>query len=114
TCIAVLVAGLSVMNVPVMNALSRAPDTLVLAHRGYTADAVENTVSSLKAAREAGADFVEMDVMETADRQFVVMHDANLSRLAGVDAAVGDLTLDEMTALTVSDSHGNTDGIPSL
>ncbi|MGL3149936.1 glycerophosphoryl diester phosphodiesterase membrane domain-containing protein [Microbacterium sp. A82] len=113
-CAAALIAGLSVVNLPLMNALSRAPDTLVIAHRGYTAEAVENTLSSLEAAREVGADFVEMDVMETADRQFVVMHDANLSRLADHDSAVSELTLDELSALTVHDTQGNSDRIPSL
>lgn len=113
-CVVVLAGGLSLANLPLMNALSRAPDTLVLAHRGHTADAVENTLSSLKAAREVGADFVEMDVMETADRQFVVMHDSNLARLADLDAAVSELTLDELTALTVQDAQGNSDGVPSL
>lgn len=111
---AVLVVALSAVNIPLMDALSRAPQTLVIAHRGATADAVENTISSLRAAREIDADFVEMDVMETADGQFVVMHDANLSRLADLDAAVGDLTLDELTALTVHDAAGRTGRIPSL
>ncbi|MGP6171427.1 glycerophosphoryl diester phosphodiesterase membrane domain-containing protein [Microbacterium sp. A196] len=113
-CIAVLVIGLSAVNIPVMNALSREPSTLVLAHRGDTADAVENTIASLKAARDADADFVEMDVMETADRRFVVMHDAELTRLTGEAGKVGDLTLDELVAMTVHDSQGNSDRIPSL
>lgn len=111
---AVLVVALTIANVPLMTALSRAPETLMIAHRGATADAVENTLSSLRAAREIGADFVEMDVMETADGKFVVMHDANLSRLADLDAAVADLTLEELTALTVHDAAGNSDRVPSL
>lgn len=109
-----LVVGLSVANLPAMQALSRAPESLVLAHRGYTATAVENTISSLRTARDAGADFVEMDVMESADGRFIVMHDSTLGRLADVDAKVGELTFDELTAMTVHDQRGNSDSIPSL
>lgn len=113
-CISLLVIGLSAVNVPVMNALSREPGTLVLAHRGDVAHAVENTISALKAARESDADLVEMDVMETADDKFIVMHDSELSRLAGQAVNVGDLTQDELVAITVHDEAGNTDSIPSL
>jgi glycerophosphoryl diester phosphodiesterase len=113
-CIGLLMIGLSAVNVPVMNALSREPSTLVLAHRGDVAHAVENTVSALKAARESDADIVEMDVMETADGKFIVMHDSELSRLTGQAVNVGDLTLDELVAMTVHDEAGNSDSIPSL
>lgn len=97
-----------------MNKLATQPETLVIGHRGDPNGGVENTVSSLDAAKESGADLVEMDVLQTKDEQFVVMHDANLQRLAGTNANVKDLTLDELTKLTVRDLDGHEDTIPSL
>lgn len=105
---------LGVANLTPMQNISRAPDTLVLAHRGFTVNAVENTLSSLRAAAEAGVDLVEMDVMQAKDGGFIAMHDADLGRLTGVQAAVKDLTMEELTALTVRDRDGNEDRIPTF
>lgn len=84
-----------------------APDTLVLGHRGFSDGGAENTIAGLEAAAAAGADLVEIDVMQTADERFVVMHDASLSRLTGQDLKVMDLTLDELRRLTVRDQFGH-------
>ncbi|SEB81414.1 glycerophosphoryl diester phosphodiesterase [Nocardioides exalbidus] len=70
--------------------------TVVVGHRGYTAEGVENTIPALEAAAAAGADVVEMDVLETKDQQLVVMHDPNLGRLAGQDVDVWDRDLDQL------------------
>ena len=70
--------------------------TVVVGHRGYTAEAVENTIPALEAAAAAGADVVEMDVLETKDQQLVVMHDVNLKRLAGEDVDVWDEDLADL------------------
>ena len=45
-----------------------------------------------------------MDVQETKDGQFVMMHDANLKQLAGLDAQPQDLTLAELTSLEISEN----------
>lgn len=97
-----------------MEKIADHPKTLVLAHRGFSDGGVENTISGLEAASRAGADLVEMDVMQSKDQQFVVMHDANLKRLTGKDLAVKDLTLKELTAMTVRDLEDNEDRIPTL
>lgn len=109
-----LAAVLSVAGWDTLHRLAEAPTTLVLAHRGFSDGGVENTLSGLDAAATAGADLVEMDVMQTADGQFVAMHDAQLSRLAGRDVAVKDLTLAEITAISVHDRAGHEDRIPSF
>jgi glycerophosphoryl diester phosphodiesterase len=106
--------GLGTVAVDTMQRLSDAPETLVLAHRGFSDGGVENTLGGLDAAHAAGADLVEMDVMQTADGEFVAMHDATLGRLAGRPDAVKDLTLAELTAITVHDQHGHEDLIPSF
>lgn len=48
---------------------------LVLAHRGLSAAAPENTVEAFLAATSAGADGIELDVQQTADEALVVYHD---------------------------------------
>lgn len=53
--------------------------TLVVAHRGASAAAPENTVEAYRLARELGADWVELDVRRTADDVLVVHHDASLA-----------------------------------
>lgn len=110
----VMVAVLGAANLPVMQRISEAPQTLVLAHRGFSDGGVENTIGGLEAAAAAGADLVEMDVMETKDGQFVAMHDSSLSRLAGIDEQVKNLTLAELTAITVHDMQGHSELIPSF
>ena len=117
TVVVIAVVGSAAFAAAGWNTLHRlhaAPDTLVLAHRGFSDGGVENTIGGLEAADAAGADLVEMDVMETADNEFVVMHDADLTRLAGEKLRVADLTLAELTAVTVRDLAGHEDTIPSL
>lgn len=106
--------GFGAAAIPTMHRLAEHPDTLVFAHRGFSDGGVENTICGLEAAAAAGADLVEMDVMQTKEGAFVAMHDANLSRLSDQDVAVKDLTLDEMTAMTVRDIAGHECAIPAF
>ena len=84
------------------------PDTntpLVISHRGVSnKNGVQNTVQSLEKTAQLKPDLVEMDVQETKDGQFVVMHDANLKSLARINATPQDLTLDELTKMCIRDS----------
>jgi glycerophosphoryl diester phosphodiesterase len=54
---------------------------LVIAHRGASADAIENTLAAFRLARTQGADGVELDVMRCATGEVVVFHDDELERL---------------------------------
>lgn len=89
------------------------PDTQIIAHRGFMERGVENTLSSIQASKEAGADMVEIDIQQTKDGEFVLFHDADLSRLAGRSSSVKDMTLEELLTIEVR-SRGLTDTIPSL
>ena len=85
----------------------------IVAHRGYVAKGVENSLEALEAAAKEKASYVEMDILLTKDHQFVVMHDYNLKRLAGVDKDVKDMTLAEVQGLKIQqDAH--TSHIPSF
>ncbi|MGT2831926.1 glycerophosphodiester phosphodiesterase [Streptococcus halotolerans] len=55
----------------------------IIAHRGYVDKAVENSMEGLKASKKAGADMVEIDVLMTKDKQFIINHDDDLRRLSG-------------------------------
>lgn len=112
--IVVSALAMGILSVPTLRTLSDHPETLVLSHRGWTAKGVENSIEALEAAAELNPDFVEFDTMRTADGQYVVMHDTNLERLAGKNLHVKDLTLDELTAITIHDESGHTAQIPSL
>ncbi|MGB4135583.1 MAG: glycerophosphoryl diester phosphodiesterase membrane domain-containing protein, partial [Microbacterium sp.] len=114
TVLVALAAGAGALTSPFIFEMSRQPSSLVLAHRGFSSLGVENTISALDGARSVGSDLVEMDVMQTADEGFVVLHDSNLSRLADRDVHIADLTLAEATGITVKDLTGNHDLIPSL
>lgn len=114
TAAAAVIAGLATANTPLMQAMHVRPETLVLAHRGFSDGGAENTIPGLEAAAAADADLVEMDVMQSADGGFVVFHDSTLERLTGVRANVGDLTTAELTALTVRDRFGHEAPIPTL
>ena len=84
------------------------PDTntpLVISHRGVSnKNGVQNTVQSLEKTAQLKPDLIEMDVQETKDGQFVMMHDANLKNLAGINANPQDLTLEELTGLDISEN----------
>ena len=61
----------------------------VISHRGVSnANGVQNTVESLEKTAQLKPDLVEMDVQETKDGQFVMMHDANLRSLAGLNVTL--------------------------
>lgn len=63
----------------------------VMAHRGLSADAPENTLYAFSDAISVGADFIELDVQQTRDGVLVVMHDSNLKRTTGVNKDIWDV-----------------------
>ena len=85
----------------------------LIAHRGDISKGVENSLEALEAAAKGKASYAEMDILLTKDHQFVVMHDYNLKRLAGVDKDVKDMTLAEVQGLKIQ-QDGHTSHIPSF
>ncbi len=69
---------------------------LIVAHRGASYDAPENTLSAFKLAWRKGADAVEGDFMLTKDGHVVCIHDKTTKRTGGVDRKVADSTLAEL------------------
>lgn len=84
-------------------ALSEAP--LTISHRGVDAgNGVQNTIPALAKTSRLKPDYVEMDLHETKDGQFVVLHDENLKALAGINKTPRELTLAQLQQITVSEN----------
>lgn len=81
-----------------MNPLLDLDARLVIAHRGASAEAPENTLPAFEAAVRGGADAIELDVRLTADGAPVVLHDATLDRTTDRTGPVAGLTLAELRA----------------
>lgn len=74
----------------------------ILAHRGASAYAPENTLEAFRLAMEQGADGIELDVQMTKDGELVVIHDETIDRVSNGNGAVRDYTLEELKQFSVS------------
>jgi glycerophosphoryl diester phosphodiesterase len=74
---------------------------LLIAHRGASFDAPENTLAAFRLGLDQGADGVEGDFHVSTDRHIVCFHDSTTKRIAGVDYRVDQLTLAELRRLDI-------------
>ena len=72
---------------------------LNIAHRGARLEAPENTLAAFRAAVDAGADALELDVHLTADECLAVIHDDSVRRTTGARGLVAAMTLAQLKAL---------------
>lgn len=72
---------------------------MIVAHRGASHDAPENTLSAFRLAWQQGADGVEGDFFLTADNEIVCIHDRDTKRTAGTKLVVEQSTLAELRQL---------------
>jgi glycerophosphoryl diester phosphodiesterase len=75
--------------------------TLVIAHRGASAYAPENTMAAFALAARQGADMCELDVQPTADGMLAVFHDETTERWDGRARRAASCTLAELQALDI-------------
>jgi glycerophosphoryl diester phosphodiesterase len=78
----------------------------VVAHRGFSHIAPENTLIAMRRAWQAGADAVELDVHLSSDGQVVVIHDDDTSRTAGVALKVAQTSSSRLRELDVGSWKG--------
>ena len=71
----------------------------IIAHRGASFDAPENTLAAMNLAWEQNADAIELDLWLSKDGRLVVFHDADAKRIAGVPRKIADLTWAEVQQL---------------
>ncbi|EOA3413721.1 glycerophosphoryl diester phosphodiesterase membrane domain-containing protein [Enterococcus hirae] len=97
--------GVCLYNMDYLTSASQAKP-VTISHRGVSGgNSAQNTLAALeKTSRTYHPDYVEMDVQETKDGQFVVMHDFNLKKLTGINKAPQDLTLKELEKLKVTEN----------
>jgi glycerophosphoryl diester phosphodiesterase len=81
--------------------LSPLPD--LIAQRGNADEYPENTLPALRSALDLGARHVAFDVQLTADRQPVLLNDSNLKRMTGLDRNALEMTLPQLTEMSVSE-----------
>ncbi|MCY4189508.1 MAG: glycerophosphodiester phosphodiesterase [Bryobacterales bacterium] len=77
----------------------RAGAVEIVAHRGASYDAPENTLPAVKLGWEQGADAVEIDIHATRDGKVVAIHDSDTRRVTGRQGSVADMRLDALRLL---------------
>ncbi|MEO1981565.1 MAG: glycerophosphodiester phosphodiesterase [Fuerstiella sp.] len=104
TSVAAGVLGLVVagaVGVFAMQSVRLADNVEVMAHRGSSHAAPENTIAAIKQAIEDGTDMVEIDVQETADGVVVVFHDSDFMKLSGSKLKIWDATMDDLQDMDI-------------
>ena len=82
----------------------------IIAHRGASAQAPENTLAAFQLALDLQADGIELDVMLTRDKEVVVIHDDTVDRTTNGSGRMADMTLEEIRALDA----GEGEKVPTL
>ena len=90
--------------------MDRKENVLLIAHRGASDLAPENTLMAFESAIEFGADFIEFDVRNTVDKEIVIIHDPGVFRTTHRLGLVKRLTLKKIKSLNA----GNGEKIPTL
>ncbi|MBN2449517.1 MAG: glycerophosphodiester phosphodiesterase [Lentisphaeria bacterium] len=89
-----------------MNAASPAETTFlsngVTAHRGDSVACPENTMAAFRAAIDAGADWMELDVLTSADGRVVVSHDGTTGRTGDREVIIAQVPYDEIRSVDVA------------
>ncbi|SHI45951.1 glycerophosphoryl diester phosphodiesterase [Clostridium cavendishii DSM 21758] len=97
--------------------ITSTPHIKIISHRANCENEPENSISALKNSIKHKTDFAEIDVQESSDGAIVLMHDANLKRIAGLDTSIGDLSLREIQNIDISKNYNkkfNGEKIPTL
>jgi glycerophosphoryl diester phosphodiesterase len=79
---------------------------LVIAHRGASATAPENTLAAFRLAVAEHADFVELDVQESLDGEVLVVHDSDLMKIGGSPMKIWEHTAAELRAVDIGSHKG--------
>ena len=80
---------------------------LVIAHRGASGHAPENTLAAFRKAVALGATFIETDLQLSRDAHFVAIHDGTVNRTTNGKGSVHDLTLAELRNLDAGSWFGS-------
>jgi len=90
----------------VVNVARRNQQVLVIAHRGASAAAPENTLAAFQLGADLGADFVELDVQESEDGEVVVVHDSDLMKVGGSPLKIWEAPAAALRAVDIGSRKG--------
>lgn len=82
----------------------------IIAHRGASFHAPENTISAIKKAIEMNSDMIEIDARLTKDNKIIIMHDPDVDRTTDGEGYVKGMTLEQIKRLRIN----NNEEIPTL
>jgi glycerophosphoryl diester phosphodiesterase len=94
--------SLAIFTLILVHMLFREPSAMIIAHRGASHDAPENTLAAVNLAWEKGADAVEVDVHLSRDNRIMVIHDADTKRTTGVRMVVRESLSETLRTLDAS------------
>jgi glycerophosphoryl diester phosphodiesterase len=80
---------------------------LMIAHRGASGYAPENTMAAFRKALAMGVKFIETDLQLSRDSHYVAMHDDNVNRTTNGEGSVHDMTLAELRKLDAGSWFGS-------
>ena len=83
------------------NNLQLTDNVSIIAHRGASKEAPENTLAAIQQAIKDNADWVEIDVQETVDDHIVVFHDSDFMKLANNPLKIWDATLADVESIDI-------------
>ncbi|MFA8434080.1 MAG: glycerophosphodiester phosphodiesterase [Marinifilaceae bacterium] len=98
-CIPILYGGFHYIKLTTFSKKMNHPTLSIIAHRGASANAPENTLASVRQALEDCADKIEIDVHLSKDGEICVMHDSKVNRTTNGEGKIKNLTWKEIQEL---------------
>ena len=103
----IVVGVLAVHTTSALNALNgELSKPVIIAHRGSSGTAPENTMAAFKEALEVGADMIELDIHLSKDSVLIVCHDEFINRTTDGEGEIKNLTLDELNQFDAGSWYG--------
>lgn len=111
TYVTAIILGVSFVSCLLITPQPHQQTPLIIAHRGVSQNnALQNSLAALRKTAKLHPDYVEIDVHETKDHRFIVLHDETLTQLAGVNRTPRSLTLKQLKRLPIHDRDFNQSG----
>lgn len=102
-----LLLAIALWGFSTLSSIAQTIDTVkIVAHRGGVQLGPENTLVTFLKAADLGVDYVEMDIRQTKDGEFILMHDSDVNRTTDGKGKVKDLTLAEIQKLDAGSWYG--------
>ncbi len=91
------------ISILILNSMFTFSQTKIIAHRGFSNIAPENTLIAFQKAIESGADYFELDVHKTKDNVIVVIHDSSIDRTSSNDmkGKISEMNYSDLTEIRV-------------